>query len=51
MRARAAPCARRSAPRNASSGERKQTHVIDETKCIRCGVCKDVCNFDAVKVE
>ena len=43
-------CAKK-CPQECISGERKQTHIIDETKCIRCGVCKDVCNFDAVKVE
>ncbi|MEN6448178.1 MAG: NADH-quinone oxidoreductase subunit NuoF [Syntrophaceae bacterium] len=43
-------CAKK-CPQECISGERKQTHIIDETKCIRCGVCKDVCNFEAVKVE
>ncbi len=38
-------------PQQCISGERKQLHVIDTTKCIKCGVCKDVCNFDAVKIK
>jgi NADH:ubiquinone oxidoreductase subunit F (NADH-binding)/(2Fe-2S) ferredoxin/Pyruvate/2-oxoacid:ferredoxin oxidoreductase delta subunit len=33
------------------SGERKQTHVIDQEKCIKCGMCYSVCNFDAVRVQ
>jgi len=33
------------------SGERKQTHVINQDACIKCGMCYSVCNFDAVRVE
>jgi NADH:ubiquinone oxidoreductase subunit F (NADH-binding)/(2Fe-2S) ferredoxin/NAD-dependent dihydropyrimidine dehydrogenase PreA subunit len=33
------------------SGERKQTHVIDQDRCIKCGMCYSVCNFDAVRIE
>jgi len=33
------------------SGERKQTHVINQDQCIKCGMCYSVCNFDAVRVE
>ncbi|MDZ8119892.1 NADH-ubiquinone oxidoreductase-F iron-sulfur binding region domain-containing protein [Pontiella sp. NLcol2] len=42
-------CARK-CPVGAISGERKKAHVIDLDICVRCGVCRDVCNFDAVKV-
>lgn len=42
---------RRKCPREAISGERKQAHVIDQTLCIKCGVCFDVCKFDAVEVR
>jgi len=38
-------------PEKAISGEKKEPHVIDENKCIKCGVCKSVCKFDAVDVE
>ncbi|HQI01462.1 MAG TPA: NADH-ubiquinone oxidoreductase-F iron-sulfur binding region domain-containing protein, partial [Deltaproteobacteria bacterium] len=38
-------------PQACITGERKVAHLIDKTKCIKCGVCKDVCNFDAVRVE
>ena len=37
-------------PVGAISGERKGLHVIDQDACIRCGVCRDVCRFDAVEV-
>jgi NADH:ubiquinone oxidoreductase subunit F (NADH-binding)/(2Fe-2S) ferredoxin/NAD-dependent dihydropyrimidine dehydrogenase PreA subunit len=40
----------RPCPTQAISGEKKKVHVIDENKCIRCGICAEVCNFDAVEV-
>jgi len=40
-------CARR-CPVNAITGERKQTHVIDQDTCIKCGECFEVCKFSAV---
>ena len=43
-------CARK-CPQEAISGERKQPHVIDDELCIRCGVCRDLCRFDAVVVQ
>lgn len=39
----------RKCPVGAIRGERKQPHVIDAERCIRCGVCRDVCKFQAVK--
>ncbi|MCB0103410.1 MAG: NADH-quinone oxidoreductase subunit NuoF [Anaerolineales bacterium] len=42
-------CAR-NCPVEAISGERRQAHVIDINKCIRCGICMQVCNFNAVSV-
>jgi NADH:ubiquinone oxidoreductase subunit F (NADH-binding)/(2Fe-2S) ferredoxin/NAD-dependent dihydropyrimidine dehydrogenase PreA subunit len=38
-------------PTDAISGEKKQLHVIDQEKCIQCGICYDVCKFDAVEVK
>ena len=38
-------------PVDAITGIRKEVHVIDQTKCIKCGVCYDVCNFNAVEVK
>ena len=43
-------CAR-NCPVNAISGERRHLHVIDPDICIRCGICKQVCNFNAVAVS
>jgi NAD-dependent dihydropyrimidine dehydrogenase PreA subunit len=43
-------CAKK-CPQECITGERKKLHVIDTSKCIKCGVCKDVCNFNAVKVN
>ena len=33
-----------------STGKQLIWVVIDLDACVRCGVCRDVCNFDAVKV-
>ncbi|OFZ79020.1 MAG: NADH dehydrogenase [Bdellovibrionales bacterium RIFOXYD1_FULL_53_11] len=38
-------------PTQAITGERKKLHVIDQSKCVKCGVCDDVCKFDAVEVR
>jgi NADH:ubiquinone oxidoreductase subunit F (NADH-binding)/(2Fe-2S) ferredoxin len=43
-------CAR-NCPTNAITGERRQLHVIDPDTCIRCGICMQVCNFNAVVVK
>ncbi|NLL56208.1 MAG: NADH-quinone oxidoreductase subunit NuoF [Clostridiales bacterium] len=40
-------CARK-CPTNAISGAVKEVHSIDQAKCIKCGVCMDVCKFNAV---
>ena len=40
-------CAR-NCPVNAITGERKEMHVIDHDKCIKCGKCMDHCKFDAI---
>ncbi|SFR71289.1 NADH-ubiquinone oxidoreductase-F iron-sulfur binding region domain-containing protein [Anaeromicropila populeti] len=36
-------------PVGAISGAVKQPHVIDTAKCIKCGACKEGCNFNAIK--
>ncbi len=38
-------------PVEAITGNKKQRHVIDEERCISCGVCRDVCKYDAVVVK
>lgn len=43
-------CARK-CPVQVISGERKERHVINQKKCIKCGVCFDVCKFDAVQLN
>jgi NADH-quinone oxidoreductase subunit F len=35
-------------PTEAITGERKQLHIIEQEKCIKCGKCFTVCRFDAV---
>ena len=43
-------CAR-NCPVEAIYGERRAVHTIDPATCIRCGICLQVCNFNAVSVE
>ena len=43
-------CAR-NCPVEAITGERRQVHHIDDETCIRCGICVQVCNFNAIAVE
>jgi len=38
-------------PVNAISGEKDKIHVINTKECIKCGICYEVCNFDAVEVK
>ena len=40
-------CAR-NCPVGCISGERKQRHVIDQSKCVKCGVCHETCKFHAI---
>jgi len=40
-------CARE-CPTSAITGEKKKPHHLEDAKCIKCGVCYDVCKFDAV---
>ncbi len=43
-------CAR-NCTEQAITGELHQLHTIDENKCIRCGICREVCNRDAIGVR
>ncbi len=43
-------CAR-NCPESSIVGELHQVHSIDSAKCIRCGICREVCNRDAVGVR
>ena len=40
-------CARK-CPVNCISGEVKKQHVIDQSKCIKCGTCMATCKFGAI---
>jgi NADH:ubiquinone oxidoreductase subunit F (NADH-binding)/(2Fe-2S) ferredoxin len=40
-------CARR-CPAKTIQGEKKKPHIIIQEKCTKCGICYDVCKFDAV---
>jgi Fe-S-cluster-containing hydrogenase component 2 len=41
----------RNCTNNAITGEKRGLHVINEELCSRCGVCMNVCKFDAVLVQ
>jgi Na+-translocating ferredoxin:NAD+ oxidoreductase RNF subunit RnfB len=38
-------------PQNAITGERKKVHKLNQELCIKCGICKETCPFDAIIVE
>jgi NADH-quinone oxidoreductase subunit F len=38
-------------PTQATSGEKKKAHAIDNDKCTRCGACIESCKFDAILVK
>ena len=38
----------RNCPVGAITGERRAVHYIDQSLCIKCGVCFDKCKFDAI---
>jgi NADH-quinone oxidoreductase subunit F len=37
-------------PETAITGELEKLHVIDQQACTHCGICRSVCNFDAIRV-
>ena len=41
----------RNCPADAIIGEKGKAHEIIEDKCIKCGICRDVCNFESVQVD
>ncbi|MGD9948985.1 MAG: NADH-quinone oxidoreductase subunit NuoF [Desulfobulbus sp.] len=41
----------RACPVAAISGEKKQSHLINQELCIQCGSCRQVCKFEAVLVD
>lgn len=45
-----AVCAK-NCPTEAITGVPKKKYSIDQSKCIQCGICEDVCKFEAVTVQ
>jgi len=43
-------CARK-CPQEAISGDKKKPHQLDQTKCIKCGICYDACKFGAIVIR
>jgi NADH:ubiquinone oxidoreductase subunit F (NADH-binding) len=43
-------CARK-CPQEAISGKKKEPHTLNQDKCIKCGICYDVCKFDAIQIR
>jgi NADH-quinone oxidoreductase subunit F len=41
----------RNCPMNGISGAKQQVHRIDASLCTRCGMCRSVCKFDAIRVQ
>lgn len=37
-------------PSDAITGAKKEVHVIDQSKCIKCDACRSVCRFESVVV-
>ena len=42
-------CARK-CPQEAITGEKKKIHALEQEKCIKCGICYDVCKFNAIVI-
>jgi len=38
-------------PVDAISGEKKMTHFIDTSICIKCGACMEKCKFGAISIQ
>jgi len=41
----------RKCPQDAISGEKKKAHELHQDECIKCGICYDVCKFNAIVVK
>ena len=41
----------RACPHRAISGEKEGPHTIDAATCVKCGICHDECQFDAVVIR
>ena len=47
---RCTACAR-NCPAVCISGKVKEIHFIDQSKCIKCGVCMTKCKFGAIEIR
>lgn len=43
-------CAR-NCPVDCIVGERKEAHIINASKCIKCGACMEKCKFNAISIQ
>jgi NADH:ubiquinone oxidoreductase subunit F (NADH-binding)/Pyruvate/2-oxoacid:ferredoxin oxidoreductase delta subunit/(2Fe-2S) ferredoxin len=43
-------CARK-CPQDAITGEKKKPHTLNQDLCIKCGICYDVCKFNAIAIR
>jgi NADH:ubiquinone oxidoreductase subunit F (NADH-binding)/(2Fe-2S) ferredoxin/NAD-dependent dihydropyrimidine dehydrogenase PreA subunit len=41
---------RKACPQKAISGKPKEVHTLDQSLCIKCGICYNECKFDAIKI-
>jgi ferredoxin len=42
---------RKNCPENAISGELNRAHTINPELCTKCGLCFELCRFNAIKIE
>jgi NADH:ubiquinone oxidoreductase subunit F (NADH-binding) len=42
---------RRACPQKAISGKAKEVHSLDQSLCIKCGICYNECKFDAIEIQ
>ena len=38
-------------PQKAIQGDPRKPHMIDSGNCIRCGICRDACTFEAIMIK
>ncbi len=43
-------CAKK-CPHDAITGTKKEPHILDQEKCIKCGICYDNCKFNAIVIK
>jgi len=41
---------RKACPQKAIVGQPKEVHTLDQTLCIKCGICYNECKFDAIEI-